>query len=287
MSFNFCGYCASCQLHAQSYCANFFSSNFLGQRPDGSTALSKNGQPVRHNFFGQSSFATHSICTENNLVKVPDYVSPELFELLGPLGCGFQTGAGAVINVLKPELADAVVVFGAGAVGLAGVMAARAIGSAVIIAVDRVPERLQVARSLGATDTILAGSEIDVVERIMEITGRGANVSLDTTAVSTVLRQAIDCLAPMGRCGFVGGAPVGATLEVDVRDMMLNGKTLRGIVEGDSNADVFIPKLIEMQAQGRFPFEQLIKVYPFEKINQAIDDAISGKTIKPVLRMAH
>ena len=285
LSFNFCGECPSCMRNAPSYCQYFFGSNFLGQRRDGSTALSRAGQPVRHNFFGQSSFATYCLCNEQNLVKVPSSVSDELFELLGPLGCGLQTGAGAVINVLKPQLGESLVVFGTGAVGMAGLMAARAIGAATVIAVDRVPERLSLALQLGATHAVLADGQTDVVARIREITGGGAHCTLDTTAVSAVLRQAIDCLGPLGRCGFVGGAPVGTTLEVDVRDMMLSGKTLRGIVEGDSNAEVLIPDLIRMQAQGQFPFEKLMKIYPFEAINQAIADAKSGMTVKPILRM--
>jgi len=285
LSYNFCGTCASCQRHAPSYCQYFFGSNFLGQRRDGSTALSRDGQPVRHNFFGQSSFATHCLCTEQNVVKVPDSVPHELFELLGPLGCGIQTGAGAIINVLKPQMGESVVVFGTGAVGMAGLMAARAIGAATIVAVDRVADRLALAAELGATHTVLADGDTDVVARIRDITGGGADCSLDTTAVSTVLRQALDCLGPLGRCGFVGGAPVGTQLEVDVRDVMLNGKTLRGIVEGDANADAFIPDLIRMQAQGRFPFEKLMKIYPFESIHQAIADSCAGLTVKPVLRM--
>lgn len=285
LSYNFCGECPSCQRHAPSYCQYFFGTNFLGQRRDGSTALSRDGQPVRHNFFGQSSFATHCLCTEQNVVKVPDSVPHELFELLGPLGCGIQTGAGAIINVLKPQMGESVVVFGTGAVGMAGLMAARAIGAATIVAVDRVADRLALAAELGATHTVLADGDTDVVARIRDITGGGADCSLDTTAVSTVLRQALDCLGPLGRCGFVGGAPVGTQLEVDVRDVMLNGKTLRGIVEGDANADAFIPDLIRMQAQGRFPFEKLMKIYPFESIHQAIADSCAGLTVKPVLRM--
>jgi aryl-alcohol dehydrogenase len=286
LSYNFCSQCPSCERNAPSYCQYFFGTNFLGQRRDGSTALSRQGQPVRHNFFGQSSFASHCLCTENNVVKVPDTVPDGLFELLGPLGCGIQTGAGAVINVLKPQLGSSVVVFGAGAVGMAGVMAAKALGAATVIAVDKVAERLQLARELGATHTLLADGTTDVVARIREITGGGADCSLDTTAVSAVLRQALDCLAPLGRCGFVGGAPLGTTLEVDVRDMMLNGKTLRGIVEGDANADAFIPALLRLQAQGLFPFEKMMKIYPFESINEAIADSLSGATVKPVLRMA-
>jgi len=285
LSYNFCGQCESCKRHAPSYCQYFFGTNFLGQRRDGSTALSRQGQPVRHNFFGQSSFATHCLCTEANVVKVPDTVSSELFELLGPLGCGIQTGAGAVINVLKPQIGQSVAVFGTGAVGMAALMAAKVLGAGTIIAVDRVAARLELAHELGATHAIMADGTLDVVARIREITGRGADCSLDTTAVSAVLRQALDCLAPLGRCGFVGGAPLGTTLEVDVRDMMQNGKTLRGIVEGDSNADAFIPDILRLQAQGLFPFEKLMKVYPFLSIHQAIADSLAGTTVKPVLRM--
>ncbi len=285
MSFDYCGTCVSCLNHAQSYCQYFFGANFLGQRSDGSTALSRDGRPVRHKFFGQSSFATHCVCSERNAVKVPQWVSDELLPLLGPLGCGFQTGAGAVINVLKPQLNESVVIFGSGAVGMAAIMAAKALGAGAIIAVDRVPDRIDLARELGATHALIADGSIDIVQEIKTITQGGAQCSLDTTAVSAVLRQALDCLGPMGRCGFVGGAPVGTTLEVDVRDVMMNGKSLRGIVEGDSDAALFIPELLELHKRGLFPFEKLIKTYAFENIQQAIDDAKTGITVKPVLLM--
>lgn len=287
MSYNSCGQCDTCLAQAPSYCQYFFGTNFLGQRSDGSTALSRRGSPVRHHFFGQSSFATHCLCTERNVVKVPDEVSDELFPLLGPLGCGLQTGAGAMVNVLQPKMGESVAVFGVGAVGLAALMAAKALGAARTIAVDRVPARLKLALELGATHAVLSDGTVDTVAELRRHTGAGVNVSLDTTAVSAVLRQAIDGLGPLGRCGFVGGAPAGSTLEVDVRDMMLQGKTLRGIVEGDSNADVFIPALIRMHAQGLFPFDRLVRTYPLADIQTAIDDARSGRTVKPVVLMPH
>jgi aryl-alcohol dehydrogenase len=87
-------------------------------------------------------------------------------------------------------------------------------------------------------------------------------------------------------CGFLGATAPGSEVAVDQRDMMMSGKTLRGIVEGDANPDVLIPAMIEMQAQGRFPFERLMRVYPFERINEAIEDSREGRTIKPVLKFA-
>ena len=287
MSYNACGHCPSCDAHAPSYCHDFAATNFVGQRADGSTALSLEGAPVRHNFFGQSSFATHCLCTERNVVKVPASVPDAVFEMLGPLGCGIQTGAGAVINVLKPQMGQSLVVFGAGAVGMAAIMAAKAIGVATLIAVDRVPQRLALAKELGATHVLDVSTISDVANRLKQVTGHGADFSLDTTGIPAVTRQALDCLAPRGFCGFVGGAPPGAELTVDVRDMMIHGKTLRGIVEGDANPDVFIPAIIEMQARGRFPFEKLVQMYPFEHINEAIADSKSGKTVKPILKFLH
>lgn len=286
MSYNFCGACPSCHGHASSYCHDFAGMNFVGLRKDGSAALSLEGRPVRHNFFGQSSFASHCLCTEANVVRVPDDVPDDVFELLGPLGCGIQTGAGAVINVLKPQLGQSLVVFGAGAVGMAGLMAARATGVGTLIAVDKVPQRLELAGELGATHTIDAGAVSSVVAEIRRITGHGADFSLDTTGIPAVTRQALDALGPRGTCGFVGGAPVGAELAVDIRDMMMHGKTLRGIVEGDANSDVFIPTLIRMVLQGRFPLHRLVRMYPFDEFNEAIADSKSGATVKPILRFA-
>lgn len=284
MSYNSCGHCPSCHAHAPSYCHDFAGTNFVGLRSDGSAALSLEGSPVRHNFFGQSSFASHCLCTERNVVKVPDSVPDQMFELLGPLGCGIQTGAGAVINVLKPQMGQSLVVFGAGAVGLAAIMAAKAIGVATLIAVDKVPQRLALAQELGATHTLDASQVGDVPAQVKRLTRQGCDFSLDTTGVAAVTRQALDALGPRGVCGFVGGAPVGTELAVDVRDMMIQGKTLRGIVEGDANPDVFIPAMIDMQACGRFPFEKLVRMYPFEQINEAIADSKSGRTVKPVLK---
>lgn len=282
MSYDACGTCPSCRAAASTYCHHFFGYNFVGRRPDGSTALSRDGRPVRHAFFGQSSFATHSVCSARNVVKVPKEAP---LEILGPLGCGLLTGAGAVMNVLRPAVGGAIAVFGAGSVGIAGIMAARAIGATTIIAIDRVPARLALARELGATHTIEARDGVDTVAEIRRITGLGVECSFDTTAALPVLEQAVACLAPRGVCGFVGGAAPGVKLSVEVRDMLLGGKTLRGIVEGDADPHSFIPALMALHAQGRFPFERLITFYPFERIAEAIADAEAGRVVKPVLRM--
>jgi len=280
MTFNSCGACPSCREHEIVYCHEFFPRNFGGSRPDGTSPLSREGAVIHANIFGQSSFANHAICHEANIVKVPADIP---LELLGPLACGVQTGAGSVMNALKIGPGDTFAVFGVGSVGLSAVMAARAVGATTIIAVDLVNGRLSVAKELGATDTINAG-EADAVAEIQKITGAGVAFSLDTTADTKVVRDAVDALAPRGTCGVLGAFAMGQEITVDAVSFMSTGKKLQGIVEGESNPDVFIPRLIALHRAGLFPFDRLIKFYPFAEINQAISDSESGVTIKPVIR---
>jgi aryl-alcohol dehydrogenase len=276
---NSCGHCPSCVDGLPVYCYDFNIYNFAGSRPDGTSPLSKDGEKV-HYFHAQSSFATHSVSRERCVVRV-DKEAP--LELLGPLGCGVMTGAGAVINSMAVGVGQSIAVFGTGSVGLSAIMAAKLVGAGVIIAVDLVEPRLELARQLGATHTVNPDKE-SAVDAIKAITGAGVNFTLDTTGNMKVLRQAMDVLAPRGTCGFVGGAPPGAAVTIDVEQIMVGGRTIRGIIEGDSNPDVFLPKLIELFMLGRFPFDKLVEFYPFEAINTAVDDALSGRTVKPILR---
>lgn len=281
MTFNSCGACPSCSDHAPTYCHEFFPRNFMGARPDGISGLSKSGETIHANIFGQSSFATHALCHERNAVRVPR-TAP--LEILGPLGCGVMTGAGAVMNALKVEAGRSVVVFGAGAVGLSAMLAAEAVGAGPVTVVDINPARLELALELGA-DHALDGRDGGVVERIREITGAGADYTLDTTANLTVMRQAVDALAPRGTCGLVGASRMGDELCLDAVALMSGGRVVRGVVEGDADPDVFIPRLIELYQAGRFPFDRLIAFYPFEAIGQAVADGESGRVVKPVVRM--
>jgi aryl-alcohol dehydrogenase len=281
MTYNSCGNCASCTHHLPSYCHGFFGYNFGGSRPDGSSPLSQSGMKIHGNFFGQSSFASHAICHERNIVKVPRDAP---LDLIGPLACGIQTGAGSVINGLKVGVGESIAVFGVGSVGLSAVMAARLVGAGTIIVIDLHDSRLALAKELGATHTINAGKE-KPVETIMKITGSGVDYALEVTGVLPVVRQAVDSLAPRGVCGIAGAFPLGVEAAFDVTNLMSAGRSIRGLVEGESNVDVFIPHLIEMYRQGRFPFDRLITRYSFDDINQAIHDSETGKVIKPVVVM--
>jgi len=280
MSFDYCGECGSCKAGAPQYCDRYFDYNFAGHRHDGSTCLCSGREPVHSNFFGQSSFASYSLCNEKNVVKV----SPDVpLETLGPLGCGIQTGAGAVFNTFAVRDGQSLVVFGLGTVGLSAIMAARVCGAATIIGVDLHESRRDLALELGATH-VFDGRVTGLVAEIKQLTGTGTNFAFDTTGSSPVIRMAVDCLAHRGVCGIVGAAKPGTEVTLDVMDIMTAGRSLRGIVEGDADPQMFIPKLIDLQRDGRFPFERLLTFYEFHEINRAIEDAEAGFVVKPVLR---
>jgi aryl-alcohol dehydrogenase len=279
-SFTSCGVCANCIGGHPAYCVDFLPLNLLGgRRADGSHTLSQNGMPLNAHFFGQSSLAHHALIDERSLVKV-DADAP--LDLLAPLGCGIQTGAGAVLNVLKPEPGATVAVFGAGAVGMAAVMATRLSGAARIIAVDLVDSRLELAQELGATDAVNAGGG-GAIDGIMQLTGgRGVSYSLECSGSTHALADAIAVLAPLGTCAVIGAPQAGSTVPVDV-NFMLNGRRIAGVTEGDSNPEGFIPALVALWEEGRFPIDRMMKKYPFEDLDKAADDAHSGAVIKAVL----
>ncbi|WP_140720675.1 MULTISPECIES: NAD(P)-dependent alcohol dehydrogenase [Gammaproteobacteria] len=283
MTYMYCGLCAPCSTGHPAHCEHMGQLNFAGARMDGSSsAHDAQGHPLHDHFFGQSSFATHAIANERNVVKVRTDVP---LELLGPLGCGIQTGSGAVLNALKVHAGTSFAAFGTGAVGLAALMAARVAGATTIIAVDVNPARLALALELGATHAINS-REQDPVAEIRTITSGGADFTLECSGRAEVLRQAIDSLGMLGTCGIVGATREGTEASFNVNDVMIPGRRIMGIVQGDVVSRTFIPELIELYRQGRFPFDRLVKFYPFEELNQAMADSESGITIKPILRLS-
>ena len=281
MTYAYCGLCSPCATGHPAHCANMGQLNFAGARLDGSSsACDHHGGELHDHFFGQSSFATHAVASELNVVKVPKEVP---LELLGPLGCGIQTGAGAVLNAMKVHAGASFAAFGTGAVGLAAIMAARVAGATRIIAVDVNPARLALALELGATHAINS-RETDPVEEIRKLTGSGADYTLECSGRAAVLRQAIDSVGLLGTCGIVGATPEGTEASFNINDVMIPGRRIMGIVQGDVVSRTFIPQLIELFQQGRFPFDRLVKFYSFDQVNEAMADSESGVTIKPILR---
>lgn len=280
LSFTSCGRCRNCVDGHPAYCDTWLPRNLLGgTRADGSATVRADAGPVSAHFFGQSSFSTYALADERSLVKVP--VDAPL-DLLAPLGCGIQTGAGAVLNVLRPEPGSTLAVFGAGSVGLSAVMAAALRGLARVVVVDVVPERLDLARELGATDTVDARAG-DVAAALRELTGgAGVDYTVEASGNLAALSAAIDALALRGTCAVVGAPAMGSTVAVDV-NALLGGKRLVGVTEGDANPPRFIPVLADLVMQGRFPLDRLVHRFPFADIEKAAESTHRAEVVKPVL----
>jgi aryl-alcohol dehydrogenase len=277
LSFDSCGTCANCRTGHPAYCATFMVRNLSGFAVDGSTPLATTtGERVAGRWFGQSSFATHALATERNVVRV----DPDLpLELLGPLGCGLQTGAGSVLVAMAVRPGTSIVVFGTGAVGLAAVMAAKVAGCTTIVGVDLHESRRALATELGATH-VLDGADPELVARITDLTAGGAQYSFDTTGVPGVIVSAINSLRPTGTCGLVGVQTGPLTVDPG---LLATGRNVMGILEGDAVPQVFIPQLIALWQQGRFPFDRLVETFPLAEIDAAEQSSLAGGVVKPVL----
>jgi aryl-alcohol dehydrogenase len=281
ISYPWCGVCSNCRRRMESHCQKNFDLKMRGTRLDGSTLMSQDGAPVYSAFFQQSSFATHAIANERFAVKVRNDAP---LDLLGPFACSGQTGAGAVLNTMQPRPGDAFAVFGVGAVGLSGLMAARIAGCDPIIAVDIRASRLALARELGATHAIEHTGSTDVVADIRKITGDGVRFSLETSAQPTVFRAAVEALMPAGTCVLLGSARSGTEVTLDMPFLQF-GRVVRGVIQGESHPQEFIPKLVDFLMQGKMPVDRMMTFYPLADINRAAQDSSDGTTIKPILRM--
>jgi len=277
---DYCGHCRQCRLGYTPYCDKNVELTFTGTRPDGSPRAYKDGVPVRAAFFGQSSFATHALVTERNIVPVPP--DAPLAYLAG-LTCGVQTGAGAILNAMPVGPGRSAAIFGTGAVGLSAVMAAAAQGADEIVAIDRVPGRLALASQLGATRVVnTTGRELaDVTAEVIELTDGGAETVLDTTGNPEVILAGVQSLATHGTAAVITGS--GAPVTIPPGALLLRGRSLRGVMNGHINPTVFIPRLLDLHQRGRFPFDRLVRNYPFTELSQAMADSLNGTAIKPVL----
>jgi aryl-alcohol dehydrogenase len=253
-----------------------------GTRADGSVTIRLSEAPVRSAFFQQSSFATYSIATERNVVRLPREFD---LNVAAALSCGVSTGAGVVANVIKPDRGSSFAVIGAGAVGLAALLAACDAGCEPIVAVDIHDNRLRLAAELGASHTF-QWSDRHLASSIREVTsGVGVDGVIDTTGLAEVAQVAFPALAAHGTYCFVGTPHRGAMISVDMA-VALNGRGIRGSIQGDNRPQQFVPRLLELYRSGRFPIDALIQLYEPSEINAAARDMESGTTIKPVIRLS-
>ena len=280
LSVTSCGTCDRCEAGRPAYCRNWYPLNIgMGARPDGSATVHEGDQPLGSHFFAQSSFSHVVIAERRNAVKV---TSDLPVEMLAPLGCGVLTGVGAMWNVLEVGPEDRVAVFGTGAVGLSALMAAALRKPRALVAVDIVPERLDLARELGAT-VALDGRDPQLAEKLREATGgQGLDRVLDTTAQPQVARTALDALGPNGVVAVCGAPPPGTEIGVDIQGM-LTGKTLVGLTMGAADPQVLIPELVRLVTDGSLSLDRLVRTFPLERIEDAVAAMHEGSCVKPVI----
>lgn len=279
-----CGACRNCLNGEPRYCARLGEAIGSGARLKGPKAGQSayrraDGSTLAGHFFGQSSLATYSLVQADALVPVPRGMD---VALMGPLACGIATGAGAVFHTARPGPGTSIVIYGAGAVGLAAIMAARLTPATRIVAVDRHAARLEKARRFGATDTLSASE--DVVAQVHEICGGPADFAIECTGVIPVVRQAADSVGMLGTCILIGGAPAGAEFSVD-HLTTLWGKRIVGTLGGSGRSRVLIGTLMELHAQGRFPFDEMVEFFDFDRIEEAMAASAAGEVLKPVIVM--
>ncbi|OBT80706.1 hypothetical protein VF21_00339 [Pseudogymnoascus sp. 05NY08] len=289
LSYSYCNQCRHCQRGKTYQCVKMAERNFAACRPDGSSPMEWRGASLRGCFFGQSSFSSVALVQATSCVKV-DKDMP--LASLAPLGCGVQTGAGAVYNVLRPVDAGmkSVVIFGIGGVGSAAIMAAKVISEdhagilTTIIAVDLSEERLELAKQLGATHVINPSTTESVVEAIHRITGPdGLEGAIDCTGVVAVINDMIVALGPGGRAVTIGAPPASAKMSIQVFPFINGCKSYEGSNAGNSNSSEFLPFLVELFRQGRLPIEMLQRTYKPTEVNEAVAAMLEGKVVKPVI----
>ncbi|WP_433667693.1 zinc-binding dehydrogenase [Nocardia sp. CA-136227] len=276
MSYAWCGRCRNCERKRMAYCTEAGALNLMGVRADGSTGMRAVDGDVRGRFCGQSALSGYALALAHTVVPVDNDVP---FEVLAPLGCGVLTGAGTVLNSLRPEPGSALAVFGAGSVGLSAVLAARVAGCTDIVAVDPLPARRELALSLGATAAFDPAEAKDAIRSSLG----GIDYAIDCVGDPGVIRTALGVLRSPGMCATVGVRGRANPLEIDQTKLVGKGQTIRGVVEGDAEPATFIPLLIELYRAGRFPLDRMITTFPFDKIHDAVAATQDGTAVKAVL----
>lgn len=278
-----CFYAAISDDQAAAYCDQFFPLNFMGRRLDGELSMQCRAQSVGSRIFGQSALANFAVCHVRNVVKI-DARMP--LKLAGPLGCGLQTGAGAVLNSLAIPQGAEVLVLGAGAVGLAAIMAASSIvGAATVAALDIHPSRLELAQSVGATQ-VFDGRRDDVFATLQAAFPAGVQYIIDTTGQVDLVNQCAALLATRGRLGLVASYDPQSMLSMNAVTVLTRGQHVQGIMAGDSDIQRLIPELVAHYLEGRFPIDRLVRYYAFAEVNDAVSASRSGSVVKPIVVMA-
>jgi Zn-dependent alcohol dehydrogenase len=275
----YCGECPDCEKGPYGTCSRNVPLMFGGGLKDGTTRLSKGGEAV-HSFFCQSAFAEYCITDQAFAVKLPEDVPAEK---LVALCCGGATGIGAVVRKAQVWPGAYVAVYGCGGVGISAIIAAKLSGAAKIIAIDMLDNKLKLAGEFGATHTVNS-SKSNVPEIVREITGGGADFSIEAIGRSDTVSQCVDMIKPGGTAVVVGAPGPGVFAPIEITNLLVE-KTVTGCTIGSLKPQSDIPRFIELYKEGRLPVDRLVQAeYSLDKINEAFEAAERGEFIKAIIR---
>ncbi|KAJ5965127.1 NAD/NADP dependent alcohol dehydrogenase [Penicillium vulpinum] len=260
LSFDSCSTCEQCEASHPSYCDTFVPKNYFGQQE----SMKTGDERIWSHFFGQSSFAQYSVASKSCVVNVKDLIQDlSELKLFAPLGCGFQTGMGAITNITQAGPDDIVMIAGLGAVGMGALMTAKITKCKAIIVVDRIQSRLELAKELGATHTIDTSaadfSTLDVAVRSLIPTG--ASIAVDTTGIPAIIEQSIQSTKFRGKMVLIGAPPFDYKLSFNATEHLNSGRSILGCIEGDCDPRVSIPQMIQWYREGIFPIDRLVQYF--------------------------
>jgi S-(hydroxymethyl)glutathione dehydrogenase/alcohol dehydrogenase len=231
-----------------------------------------------------TTFGTHAVVSENRCVRLPDGVPMDVASLFG---CAVLTGAGIVLNTMRPTSESSIVIWGVGGIGLSALMAARLCGCSTIIAVDTQRSKLKLAEEFGATHLVDATAE-DALKRIREIAGdAGVDFAVEAAGRVGTIEQAFQAVRRGGgQCVFASHPPAGERIYLDPHDL-ISGKQIRGSWGGESRPDEDVPRFADLYRQGKLPLEKLVTHrYALDQINQALDELERGGVGRALMDMA-
>ncbi|KAJ9615099.1 hypothetical protein H2200_001173 [Cladophialophora chaetospira] len=288
LSYDYCEACRLCSQSQPAYCENFHQLNILGDNGSKFRAIGNPHSPIVGGFFGQSSLSSLSVVSERAVVRISELLKDEgELKLFGPLGCGFQTGAGAVTIAGSAASGDVVVVTGLGAVGFGAIMAAKIAGCKTIIAIDQVDSRLGLAKQIGATAVLTTADRRDLRKELSNCLGdRRLSLVIETTGAPNVIEVLVDCMGHRGRyiqIGIPNKSNSGASINLPVLSLVKKRIIVEGNAQGSATATEFIPRMIQWYREGKFPIDKLIQPFPADNFASALRGMRDGSVIKPVL----
>jgi S-(hydroxymethyl)glutathione dehydrogenase/alcohol dehydrogenase len=273
-----CGECAECLRGRPNFCELGARMAAAGTLADGTSRLSMNGT-LLHHFNSISSFAGHAVVPESAAVKIRDDVALDAVALIG---CSVLTGYGAVANTAGVEEGATVAVWGCGGVGANVVQGARLAGAAQIVAVDTRPEKLELARTLGATDTVNA-AEADPVGAVRDLTGGGPDYAFEAVGSERAIQQAWGATRAGGTVVVVGIMPRGRSLTIDPWQFM-SEKTLKGTFLGSARIHEDVPRLVDLYQAGELELDRLVsRKLPLPELPEALDRLRAGDVVRQVV----